>query len=105
MCIGQKQVWFLLQFTGTEADLRLDATDKPEFDDWRWVDFWYPMQHVVVFKRRVYASALRHLAPFARQVAGAEAVPPATPDTRWQARRAGRRRGRALGGAPTPAQD
>ena len=105
VCIGQKQVWFLLQFTGSDADLRLDATDKPEFDDWRWVDFWYPMQHVVVFKRRVYASALRHLAPFARQVAGAEAVPPATPDTRWQARRAGRRRGRVAGGSPPPAQD
>jgi putative (di)nucleoside polyphosphate hydrolase len=63
------------------------------------------MQHVVVFKRRVYASALRHLAPFARQVAGPEAIPPATPDARWQARRAGRRRGRAAGGSPPPAQD
>ena len=29
--IGQKQVWFLLQFTGQEADLRLDLTEKPEF--------------------------------------------------------------------------
>jgi len=68
VCIGQKQVWFLLQFTGDESDLRLDLTDKPEFDHWRWVDFWYPLQHVVVFKRGVYASALRHLAPFARQI-------------------------------------
>jgi len=70
VCIGQKQVWFLLQFTGTESDLRLDLTDKPEFDHWRWVDFWYPLEHVVLFKRSVYASALRHLAPFARQIAG-----------------------------------
>ena len=69
VCIGQKQVWFLLQFNGVEGDLRLDGTDSPEFDDWRWVDFWYPMRHVVVFKRGVYTSALRHLAPFARQVA------------------------------------
>ena len=61
VCIGQKQVWFLLQFTGCESDLRLDLTDKPEFDHWRWVDFWYPLEHVVLFKRSVYASALRHL--------------------------------------------
>jgi putative (di)nucleoside polyphosphate hydrolase len=75
VCIGQKQVWYLLQFTGQECDLCLDGTEKPEFDHWRWVDFWYPVEHVVNFKRSVYASALGHLAPFARQVAGATAVP------------------------------
>ena len=75
VCVGQKQVWFLLQFTGQEDDLRLDLTEKPEFDHWRWVDFWYPMENVVTFKRGVYASALRHLAPFARQVAGPQAIP------------------------------
>ena len=75
VCIGQKQVWFLLRFTGEESDLKLDLTPKPEFDHWRWVDFWYPMDNVVTFKRGVYASALRHLAPFARQVAGSQAIP------------------------------
>ncbi len=75
VCIGQKQVWFLLQFRGEESDLRLDLTDTPEFDHWRWVDFWYPMEHVVNFKRGVYADALHHLAPFARQAAGAQAIP------------------------------
>ena len=75
VCIGQKQVWFLLRFKGDELDLRLDLTDTPEFDGWRWVDFWYPMDHVVTFKRDVYARALHHLAPFARAIAGQEAVP------------------------------
>lgn len=75
VCIGQKQVWFLLRLVGSERDLRLDLTDRPEFDDWRWVDFWYPQAHVVAFKRGVYARALAHLAPMARAVAGAEAVP------------------------------
>jgi len=75
VCIGQKQVWFLLQFTGQESDLKLDLTPKPEFDHWRWVDFWYPMENVVTFKRGVYTNALRHLAPFARQVAGPQAIP------------------------------
>ncbi len=82
VCIGQKQVWFLLRMLGQEADLRLDLTDKPEFDLWRWVDFWYPVEHVVTFKRGVYASALRHLAPLARGVAGAQAVPQPKPDPR-----------------------
>ena len=77
VCIGQKQVWFLLRLVGDESHLRLDLTDTPEFDHWRWVDFWYPMEHVVVFKRGVYARALGHLAPFARLVAGVQAVPQA----------------------------
>ncbi len=64
-CIGQKQVWFLLRFVGDESQLRLDLTDTPEFDLWRWVDFWYPASHVVAFKRDVYQRALRHLAPLA----------------------------------------
>jgi putative (di)nucleoside polyphosphate hydrolase len=63
LCIGQKQVWFLLRFVGEEAHFRLNAGEKPEFDRWCWVDFWYPMQHVVSFKRRVYERALRQFAP------------------------------------------
>jgi len=70
VCIGQKQVWFLLRLTGDEAHVRLDQTETPEFDHWRWVDFWYPVEHVVIFKRGVYARALRHLAPLARGIAG-----------------------------------
>ena len=85
VCIGQKQVWYLLQFTGEESDLQLDLTEKPEFDHWRWVDFWYPVEHVVNFKRSVYASALRHLAPFARQVAGVVAIPQPAKDPRLDA--------------------
>jgi putative (di)nucleoside polyphosphate hydrolase len=104
VCIGQKQVWFLLRFTGEESDLRLDLTDSPEFDHWRWVDFWYPIEHVVNFKRTVYAHALHQLAPFARQVAGAQAIPPLNAEPRRWSRARGRRRtpgGRAgQGGSP-----
>ncbi|MBL0163844.1 MAG: RNA pyrophosphohydrolase [Xanthomonadales bacterium] len=64
-CVGQKQVWFLLRFTGEERHFRLDANEKPEFDIFRWVDFWYPREHVVSFKRAVYEQALRHLWPMA----------------------------------------
>jgi putative (di)nucleoside polyphosphate hydrolase len=65
MCVGQKQVWFLLRLVGSESDVRLDASDHPEFDHWRWVDFWYPADNVVAFKRDVYVRALRHLEPLA----------------------------------------
>jgi putative (di)nucleoside polyphosphate hydrolase len=74
VCIGQKQVWFLLRLTGDESRVCLNLTEAPEFDHWRWVDFWYPVQHVVIFKRGVYARALRHLAPLARGIAGSSAV-------------------------------
>jgi putative (di)nucleoside polyphosphate hydrolase len=63
VCIGQKQVWFLLRFLADEDAFDLHAGDKPEFDRYRWVDFWYPVRHVIPFKRRVYVRALRHLEP------------------------------------------
>lgn len=70
MCIGQKQVWFLLQLKVPDSRLRLDATASPEFDSWRWVDFWYPVKNVVHFKRGVYRSALRLLEPHMENLAG-----------------------------------
>ena len=84
VCIGQKQVWFLLQLIGDESHVRLDVGDKPEFDHWRWVDFWYPVEHVVTFKRAVYARALRHLAPKADVVSGGKVGPmPTTVEQAW----------------------
>ena len=86
--------------TGQESDLRLDLTDKPEFDHWRWVDFWYPLEHVVIFKRSVYASALGQLAPVARGVAGADAVPVPAIDQRVAAANRQRMRPVAPGNSP-----
>jgi putative (di)nucleoside polyphosphate hydrolase len=60
-CIGQKQRWFLLKLTADEAKFRFDRTGQPEFDRWRWVDYWTPVREVVYFKRRVYARALHDL--------------------------------------------
>lgn len=62
-CIGQKQVWFMLRMVGDETEVKLDLTGEPEFDDWRWVDYWYPMKRVVSFKRQVYLRALKELSP------------------------------------------
>ena len=61
ICIGQKQVWFLLRLVGSESSVKLDACDRPEFDHWRWIDYWAPPDEVVFFKRAVYRRALKEL--------------------------------------------
>ena len=63
LCIGQKQLWYLLRLVGDEDNVRLDLCEQPEFDGWRWVDYWYPLKEVVSFKRDVYRCALRELEP------------------------------------------
>ncbi|NNM60150.1 MAG: RNA pyrophosphohydrolase [Legionellales bacterium] len=63
VCIGQKQKWFLLQLVSDDSRIDLNQSIKPEFDTWRWVSYWYPMQQVINFKRRVYEKALRYFAP------------------------------------------
>jgi putative (di)nucleoside polyphosphate hydrolase len=83
VCIGQKQVWFLLRLLGDESLVRFDATETPEFDHWRWVDFWYPVEHVVSFKRGVYARALRHLAPLAADSGATLRQMPSTAQEAW----------------------
>jgi putative (di)nucleoside polyphosphate hydrolase len=61
--VGQKQKWFLLRMLGEDTHVRFDTSEKPEFDYWRWVSYWYPLGQVVSFKRDVYRRALAELAP------------------------------------------
>jgi putative (di)nucleoside polyphosphate hydrolase len=61
LCIGQKQRWFMLRLLSSTERIRFDLCDTPEFDRVRWVDFWRPVNEVIYFKRRVYASALHEL--------------------------------------------
>lgn len=61
---GQKQIWFLLQLTGRDSDMNLRASTHPEFDAWRWHDYWVPLDVVIEFKRDVYQMALTELARF-----------------------------------------
>ena len=60
---GQKQKWYLLKLVGDENDISMNCSDKPEFDAWRWVSYWYPLTEIVAFKQEVYRQALRELAP------------------------------------------
>ena len=65
LCIGQKQRWFLLRLTRSDAQFDFSRTTEPEFDAGRWVPFWEPVKEVIYFKRPVYALALAELAPLA----------------------------------------
>ncbi|MBK6280400.1 MAG: RNA pyrophosphohydrolase [Gammaproteobacteria bacterium] len=61
--VGQKQKWFLLRLVSEDQRVRVDAHATPEFDQWRWVSYWYPLGQIVAFKREVYRRALWELAP------------------------------------------
>jgi putative (di)nucleoside polyphosphate hydrolase len=61
---GQKQIWFLLRLTGRDCDVCLRASTHPEFDAWRWNNYWVSMDTVVEFKRDVYRAALSELAHY-----------------------------------------
>ena len=67
LCIGQKQVWFLLRFLADDSVFDLRHCSQPEFSNYRWVDFWYPAENVIRFKQNVYRRALRLLEPIAEQ--------------------------------------
>ena len=58
---GQKQIWYLLRLVGRDCDVRLRASGHPEFDAWRWHDYWVPLEAVIDFKREVYHQALIEL--------------------------------------------
>ena len=61
LCIGQKQIWFSLKMIGDESDVNLAHGNTPEFDRWRWIDYWAPLDDIIFFKRKVYKQALKEL--------------------------------------------
>ena len=61
---GQKQIWFLLRLTGRDSEVDLRASAHPEFDAWRWNNYWIPLEAVIEFKREVYRNVLQELSRF-----------------------------------------
>lgn len=55
---GQKQKWFLLRFSGKDADVNI-ATAEPEFSKWRWLPASEMLDGIVPFKRDVYARVVK----------------------------------------------
>ena len=58
---GQKQIWYLLRLIGRDTDVSLRTTGHPEFDAWRWNEYWVPLESVIEFKRDVYRRGLIEL--------------------------------------------
>lgn len=54
---GQRQRWFLFDFTGEDADIDI-ATAEPEFRAWRWVEPRELPDLIVPFKRDLYRQLL-----------------------------------------------
>ncbi|MCP2039633.1 putative (di)nucleoside polyphosphate hydrolase [Neisseria sp. HSC-16F19] len=65
---GQKQIWYLLRLIGRETDVHLRASERPEFDAWRWHQYWAPIDEVIDFKRDVYTGALQELSRHLREL-------------------------------------
>ena len=63
LCIGQKQIWYLLGLKANDDLVNLEYSDEPEFDCWEWLDYRFPVAQVIDFKRNVYAEVLRAFMP------------------------------------------
>jgi len=60
VCLGQRQKWFLLRLCDHAEDkIKFNLSGVPEFDNWRWVSYWYPVRQVISFKRDVYRKILK----------------------------------------------
>ena len=55
---GQRQKWFAMRFTGSDADIDPAGTEHPEFDAWEWVAPSRLPELIVPFKRQLYLEIL-----------------------------------------------
>ncbi len=62
---GQRQKWFLLNFTGQDQDIDI-ATAHPEFSRWQWVPAPRVVELIVPFKRPLYEQVLTEFDSYLR---------------------------------------
>ena len=65
---GQEQTWVALRFTGTPADINLDAHDPAEFQAWQWVELDRITDLIVPFKRDLYRQVIAKFQKYASGV-------------------------------------
>src|SRR3546814_17838209 len=63
---GQRQVWFLARFTGTDDDVNIE-TDHQEFRAWKWADPDILPELIVPFKRKLYRDVLKEFRDIIRR--------------------------------------
>ena len=59
---GQRQYWYLMRFSGTDADVNI-ATEHPEFRAWKWAAPADLVDLIVPFKRELYAQIVAEFSP------------------------------------------
>ena len=57
---GQKQKWFLFKLK-EDVEITFENDPDNEFDDFKWVSYWYPLNVIISFKEKVYREALNKL--------------------------------------------
>ena len=57
---GQKQKWFLFRLI-KDDQISFENDPDNEFDDYKWVSYWYPLRVIISFKENVYFEALNNL--------------------------------------------
>ena len=59
---GQRQLWFLFRFEGSDADVSIEG-DHPEFREWAWLDVGSLPAKIVPFKREIYETVVSEFQP------------------------------------------
>ncbi|SLN14262.1 RNA pyrophosphohydrolase [Aquimixticola soesokkakensis] len=54
---GQKQLWFLLRFSGEDSEINIDS-EHPEFSRWEWATPDTLVTRIVPFKRDIYEAVV-----------------------------------------------
>ena len=57
---GQKQKWFLFKLK-ENTQISFENDPDNEFENFKWVSYWYPLAVIVSFKEAVYRKALNEL--------------------------------------------
>lgn len=60
---GQRQIWFLLKFNGSDTDINIE-TEHQEFRSWRWSDLQDVEALIVPFKRELYHAVIQEFSPY-----------------------------------------
>ncbi|WP_137679398.1 RNA pyrophosphohydrolase [Aurantiacibacter suaedae] len=56
--VGQRQRWYCVRLTGSEADIDLEAHEHPEFSDWRWIEAEQLPALIIPFKKPIYEAVV-----------------------------------------------
>jgi putative (di)nucleoside polyphosphate hydrolase len=59
---GQTQKWFMFK-ANSDLEINLLNEIQQEFVAYKWVSFWYPLSHIVAFKKDVYQDVLNEFLP------------------------------------------